>query len=83
MTMTRLIQANWNQHQGAGRHDQVKFTIQRDGTITDVERREAERLQFLDLASQRAVIATDASAAAAAAVHRDELTVHLDFEYKR
>ena len=42
------------QNQGADRRHGVKFTIQRDGTLTDVEVDQSSRNPLLDLESQRA-----------------------------
>lgn len=81
-TMTRLIQANWNQHQGQDGTNQVKFTILRDGTITDVSV-ETPNVQFLDLASERAVESTKRLPPLPPQYTADRLTVHLVFQYKR
>jgi TonB family protein len=81
-TMTRLIQANWNQHQGQDGTNQVKFTILRDGTITDVSI-ETPNVQFLDLASLRAVESTRRLPPLPPQYTADRLTVHLVFQYKR
>ena len=41
--MVDLIKRNWNENQGAAGQVQVKFTIHRDGTISDVAAGETER----------------------------------------
>ncbi len=49
ITMRRLIQSNWNPRQGVAGSVVVKFTIQRDGRLTDVEVEERTGLPALDL----------------------------------
>jgi protein TonB len=83
MTMSRLIQANWNQRQGQDGTNRVKFTIMRDGTIRDVSVEESSVSQFLDLASQRAVVSTRRLPPLPAQFTGDHLTVHLIFQYRR
>ena len=61
----------------------MKFTIQRDGTITDVDSREAERLRRRSTSprSARCSVTQTAAAAAGRSILNPTLTVHLNFEY--
>ena len=81
-TMTRLIRQNWNPKIGAVGTNKLKFAIQRDGSITDIAV-ETSAGQFLDLASQRALVQTRQLPPLPAAFTHDRLTVHLEFEYQR
>ena len=83
LTMTRLIQTNWRSNQGQDGTNQLKFTIHRDGTITDVVVEQSSVSQFLDMASQRAVITTRQLPPLPAQFTGDHLTVHLVFQYRR
>ena len=83
LTMSRLIQANWRSNQGQDGTNQVKFTINRDGTIRDVAVEQSTVSQLLDLASQRAVITTRQLPPLPAQFTGDHLTVHLVFQYRR
>ena len=60
----------------------MKFTIRRDGTITDIAV-ETSAGAFLDLASQRALEQTRQLPPLPAAFPLDKLTIHLEFEYKK
>jgi len=82
MTLQRLIYGNWNQKQGQVGTNKVKFTIQRDGTISDVAVEQSAG-PFLDLASRRAVEQTQRLPPLPPAFTLPRLTVHLWFEYKR
>jgi len=81
-TMVQVIQRNWQQKQGQDGTVQVKVTIQRDGTLTGIEV-EQQSTQFLNLAAQRAVMATKQLPPLPAAFTGDRLTVHLVFQFKR
>lgn len=81
-TMTRLVYGNWNQRQGQAGSNKVKFTIQRDGAITDIVIEQSAG-PFLDLASRRALEQTQRLPPLPAAFTPPRLTVHLQFDYKR
>jgi len=81
-TMSTLIYGNWQQKQGQDGSNVLTFTVRRDGTITDVKVKEGAN-QFLNLASQRALIVTRQLPPLPAGFTRDQLTVHLEFQYKR
>jgi outer membrane biosynthesis protein TonB len=61
----------------------MKFVIQRDGTMADIEIDQTSRNQVLDLESRRALINTRRLPPLPAAFTRPTLTVFLTFEYKR
>jgi TonB family protein len=81
-TMVQLVQRNWQQQQGLDGTVVVKFTIQRNGLLTDIEV-EKQSVPFLNLAAQRAVVATRQLPPLPAAFTSDQLTVHLVFQFKR
>ena len=57
-TMTQRIRSNWDQQQGAAGQTIVKFTIRRDGMLTNVEVEKSSNNPLLDLESRRAVLST-------------------------
>ena len=82
-TMLQLIQRNWIAKQEVPGEVLVKFVIQRDGTITDVEVEQSSRYAALDLGAQRALLLTRRFPALPAGFGDDHLTVHLKFQYQR
>jgi TonB family protein len=80
-TMQRLIYGNWKPNQGQPGTNTLKFTVLRDGSITDVAVDKPINA-FLDLASQRAVQQTQRLPPLPAAYRGDRLTVYLDFNYR-
>jgi TonB family protein len=81
--MTDLIKRNWNQNQGASGAVQVKFTINRDGTLADVKVEKPSGADMLDLESQRAILKTRQLPPLPREFTEPTLTVHLVFEYHR
>lgn len=61
----------------------VKFTIQRDGTISGAEVERSSGFTALDIAALRAVVGTRQLAPLPAAYPNASLGVHLNFEYTR
>jgi periplasmic protein TonB len=82
-TMVQLIRANWNEKQGVAGKVVVKFTIRRDGMLTNVEVAQASGNPLLDLESRRAVLMTQRLPPLPAEFTRPTLTVNLMFEYNR
>ena len=82
--MVEQIQAKWD-----SRGTEVpgvvwmKFTIQRDGTLTDIAVEESSRFQALDLRAHRALLATRRLDPLPAAFPNPTLTAYLGFEYQR
>jgi len=82
--MTDQIRENWqsqSQSNFAGLA-LVKFTIQRDGTITGVAVEKSSGSTAADITAQRAVLATRQLRQLPAQFTNPTLTVHLSFEYK-
>ena len=82
-TMLQLIQRNWNSNQQVGGQTIVKFTIQRDGRISDEEVERPSGLFALDQTAQRALLLTRQLPPLPAQYTENDLTVHLIFRYER
>jgi TonB family protein len=82
-TMTERIRASWNQNQGASGRVWVKFTIKRDGTLSDVEVEQATNNYLLDNEARRAILYTRQLPPLPAQFTEPSLTVHLAFDYVR
>jgi TonB family protein len=82
-TMTQRIRSNWDQLQGAAGQSIVKFTIRRDGMLTNVEVEKSSNNPLLDLESRRAVLSTRQLPPLPQEFDRPTLTVYLTFDYKR
>jgi TonB family protein len=82
-TMLQLIQRNWNSKQQVAGQAIVKFTIQRDGRISDVEVERPSGLFALDQTAQRALLLTRQLPPLPAQYTENDLTVHLIFRYER
>jgi protein TonB len=81
-TMLQLIQRNWNEKQQVGGQTTMRFTVRRDGTITDVQVAAPSGFAALDLAAQRALALTKLPQLPAA-YPNPQLTIHLNFQYQR
>jgi TonB family protein len=79
--MLDRIRTNWIQKQDAAGMNKVKFTIQRDGRISDVVLEQSSGFSNLDLASQRALLVTKTLNPLPSAYPNASLTMHLNFEY--
>jgi TonB family protein len=77
------IRKNWIERQQATGKVTMKFTVQRNGQITNIETDQPSGNPTLDLASQRALVVTKSLAPLPAAFSERQLTVYLDFEYHR
>jgi TonB family protein len=82
-TMVTMIRRAWNPNQGAAGLAIVKFTVQRDGRLTDVSVTQKSGLDTLDFAAQRAVFATRALPPLPDAFPNPTLTVRLNFRYEQ
>jgi TonB family protein len=82
-TMVQRIRSNWDQQQGAAGQSIVKFTIRRDGMLTNVEVAKTSNNPLLDLASRLAVLNTRQLPPLPTQFDRPTLTVDLTFDYKR
>lgn len=83
ITMVERIRSNWNMRAEVAGVAIIKYTIQRDGTITAVELEKSSGYTALDLSAQRAVLLTRQLPALPTAFPNSSLPVHLNFEYKR
>jgi TonB family protein len=83
VTLLQIIQKNWSARQEVGGESLVRFRIQRDGRITDIELERSSGYAALDLTAQRALFLTQRVPPLPSAFPDDHLTVHLRFEYLR
>ncbi|HJZ71408.1 MAG TPA: TonB family protein [Vicinamibacterales bacterium] len=81
-TMMMSIRRAWNMNQGMTGQSVVKFTIQRDGRLTDVSVFQSSGIATLDLAAQRAVIQTATLLPLPEQFPNPTLTVRLTFNYQ-
>jgi TonB family protein len=81
--MRNRIMKNWNQNQRTIGSVIMKFTIQRNGLITDIEVEQPSGNPVLDLAAQRALIITRTLAPLPSGFSGQTLPVHLTFDYLR
>ena len=81
--MLEQIRSNWDSRQQAQGTALVKYTIQRDGTITSVVLEKSSGYQALDFLSTRSLQLTRKLAPLPDAFTEPSLTVHLTFEYIR
>jgi protein TonB len=79
-TMVDRIRSAWQQNQGATGVVVVKFTIQRDGRITDASVEESSGNSTLDLAALRAIVTTRTLNPLPG--QYPTLPVHLSFKYQ-
>jgi TonB family protein len=82
-TMRMLITRNWQSKQQVVGTAQVKFTIQRDGLLTDIELEKRSGYFVLDTEALRALAKTKQLPPLPGAFTGDQLTVHLIFQYQR
>ena len=82
-TMLELIRRRWDNNQRIPGISVVRFTIQRDGSISDVGLHQGSGQVALDLSAQRAVILTRAIQPLPSAFPGTNLTVRLTFEYRQ
>lgn len=81
-TMVDRIRGAWNQSQGTSGVTFIKFTIQRDGRLTDYIIEKPSGSTPLDLAALRAVAVTKTLPPLPNEYANPTLVVHLSFEYK-
>ena len=82
-TMARLIRRHWNEDQGAAGSVVVKYTIRRDGMLTQIEVVKTSGNFILDQESRRAVIKAAQLPPLPPQYTGQNLTIHLTFEYER
>jgi TonB family protein len=82
-TMLQRVRGVWQQNQGVEAETTVRFTIQRDGSITGITVDRRSGNTALDLAAQRAVVMTRQLPPLPDAFPNPTLTVNLIFQYHR
>src|SRR6185295_7180542 len=83
-TMIERIRSNWDPGAGAGASWPImKFTIQRDGRISDAVLEKGSGRDDLDLAVRRAVLVTKQLPPLPQAFPNPTLTLHLTFQYPK
>lgn len=82
-TMLDMIHRNWNSKQGAQGVTMMKFTIERDGRLTEIQVEKSSGAASLDYFSQRALALTRQLPPLPAAYPHDRLTVYLPMDYVR
>jgi protein TonB len=83
VTMVQMVRSNWNQHQGALGQVEMKFTILRDGTITNVEVETSSGFFNLDQEARRALVKTRKLPPLPREFTGSTLPVYLVFKYQR
>jgi TonB family protein len=81
-TLLQIIQRNWDPKQQVAGVAAVRFTIQRDGSITGAELATPSGFAVLDLAAQRAILMSRLPPLPRAYTN-DQLTITLSFRYQR
>lgn len=82
-TMIDLINRNWDSRQGSEGTTLMKFVIERDGRITNVEVERSSGAPALDYFAQRALGLVRQLPPLPPAYTENRLTVHLSFGYSR
>jgi TonB family protein len=81
--MNTQIMMNWNQRAEVSGSVIMRFTIQRDGRLTDIASDQGSGTIALDLAAKRALELTRQLPPLPAGYPNQTLTVHLTFNYQR
>lgn len=81
-TLLDLVQRNWNSRQQVDGVVTIRFTIERDGRISEATVARTSGYSVLDLGAQRAIMMTRLPPLPSAYTN-DQLTIHLNFQYQR
>jgi TonB family protein len=81
--MIAMIRRNWVQQAEIGASVIVKFTIERDGLLTQIDTEKRSGNITLDLQAERAVVLTKRLRPLPQEFPNPTLTVHLNFQYQR
>jgi protein TonB len=81
--VTDLIKRNWQRNQGASGSVQMKFVINRDGSITGIEVEKPSGQALLDQAAHRALVMTNRLPQLPREFPESRLTIHLIFDFQR
>jgi bla regulator protein blaR1 len=80
--VTDRIGTNWSPQAGASGRNVMRFTIQRDGRITDVAIDRSSGSLDLDARSRQALLTTQTVGPLPTGFPNSSLTVHLNFQYQ-
>jgi TonB family protein len=80
--MSNLIRQRWNDQQQQPGAVVMKFTVQRDGTLTDIVRQNGSGYLALDMSAERALLTTGQVPPLPSKFTGDRLPVNLTFEYR-
>jgi len=83
VTMLQIIQGRWDGRSEVSGESVIKFVIQRDGRLTDIELEKSSGYAALDMNAQRTLFVTQRLPPLPAAFTESQLTVHLRFPYRR
>lgn len=83
LLMLQRIRENWDRRVETSGETIVRFTIQRDGRMTDIVAERSSGVNVLDLNAQRALYRTRQLMALPPQFPNPTLTVHLNFQYTR
>lgn len=81
--MIEKIRANWSARAEVAGQVLIKYTIQRDGTLTSTEIEKSSGYTALDINALRAVVGTRQLLPLPGSFPNPTLTVHLNFQYTR
>ena len=81
--MKSLIEQNWNRQQGIVGLTTMKFTINSDGSLHDIQIEKSSGFAVLDAEANRALLRTVRLDPLPRAYSNPTLTVHLGFSYER
>jgi TonB family protein len=82
-TIIQMINRNWNSKQGLYGQTAVKATIERNGTLTNIQVERPSGFPTLDTASQRALLLTARVPPLPAQFPNPSLTIHFVFKAER
>ena len=82
-TVMQVIQRNWIAKQGLNGQTLMKFTVLRNGQVTNVQVERPSGFAALDMAAQRALLLAARVPPLPAAFSNPDLTIHLRFDYQR
>jgi TonB family protein len=83
LQMIERVRSTWDPHADSAAIAVIRFTIQRDGTITEASIARSSGSPSLDLAAQRAVVITKQLPPLPPQFPNRTLIVNLNFEYQR
>lgn len=83
LDMRERIRRNWNERMGVVGVTTMRFTIQRDGTVTEVQLDKSSGFEVLDTQSDRALRLTPKLPPLPAQFPNPTLTIYMEFAYQR